>query len=284
MRLFFAMLASIVLVGCQTTSSNQIAKPSEIASRSITVSPQYLDRCAANFNISYEYGIPYSERSHYRLQGLNHAGIDLRTNRDAGDIVLAAAPGRVLDFVSVSDGEKNLAIKHFLAIKDGASISFYSPYTKYSHWDKALVKEGDWVEGGQPIATSGYRYKPGSSWGYAPEHLHFEIDFRNKFPVHLLREYLDGSLDVARLEKPLGSISNNYWNYEAREDVNPHYFWHDGVGKMATFDPKRHSWPNTKRDDYPDKVETMKFVLPLIRPGCNPVLDAYLKQRYGYAG
>lgn len=96
--------------------------------------------------------------------------------------------------------------------------------SRYFHLDERLVKEGDIIKRGQQIATMG---RTGIlSGGFA--HLHFEIRYKNK--------------PEQRLSKPL----------------NPHRFWHDGLGQVTCYD---------KNKDYSGYIFNTTYPVPC--PGIN---------------
>ena len=85
-----------------------------------------------------------------------HTGIDLKTF--AGDTIRAAFPGMVRMSQSYGGYGKVIVIRHYNGLE-----------TVYSHNSRNLVKIGDCVNAGQPIALTG---RTGRA---TTEHLHFEI-------------------------------------------------------------------------------------------------------------
>jgi murein DD-endopeptidase MepM/ murein hydrolase activator NlpD len=110
-----------------------------------------------SFRISSEFG--------YRtMKGVQkwHHGIDFAC--PIGTVVVAAASGVVTNVANISGGGLIVAIKH-------NAIGFF---TTYMHLSQALVKKGDVVKAGQPIAKSG---NSGSSTTGA--HLHYQVNYQN---------------------------------------------------------------------------------------------------------
>jgi murein DD-endopeptidase MepM/ murein hydrolase activator NlpD len=96
--------------------------------------------------------------SSFGLRGLRrHRGIDITA--PTGTPVLAAASGRVVHSGSARGGYGNLVI-----VRHGGDTS-----TVYAHNRRNLVRVGEWVESGQPIAEVG---QTGRASG---PHLHFEV-------------------------------------------------------------------------------------------------------------
>ena len=85
-----------------------------------------------------------------------HTGIDLKTF--AGDTIRAVFPGMVRMSQSYGGYGKVIVIRHYNGLE-----------TVYSHNSRNLVKIGDYVDAGQPIALTG---RTGRA---TTEHLHFEI-------------------------------------------------------------------------------------------------------------
>jgi murein DD-endopeptidase MepM/ murein hydrolase activator NlpD len=96
-----------------------------------------------------------------------HDGIDI--DGEMGQIIRAAATGRVLD--AGRDGRYGKAI----LLDHGGNLTTY-----YAHASRLLVKKGDWVEQGDPIA------EVGCSGNARGTHLHFEAR-RNGRPMDPLR-------------------------------------------------------------------------------------------------
>lgn len=103
-----------------------------------------------------------SGRSDFRcIARPNHFGNDLFAPLDT--VIVAPAPGRVIMAVlrpGRGPGNK-------IAIDHGNGVITY-----YLHMDRRLVKAGDWVERGEPIALVGNTGNASTT----PPHLHFEID------------------------------------------------------------------------------------------------------------
>jgi murein DD-endopeptidase MepM/ murein hydrolase activator NlpD len=105
-----------------------------------------------------------------------HQGIDI--DGQAGDEVVAAASGTVTEASTRGKYGKIVMITH----ADGLA-------TLYAHLSTLLVRVGDWVERGDPIANVG---RSGNARG---THLHFEVH-RNEQPVNPIR-HLDGGTAIA---------------------------------------------------------------------------------------
>lgn len=91
--------------------------------------------------------------------GTNHRGLDISGGSSYGHTIVAADAGTVT-FVKMS----NVGYGNHLEISHGDSLS-----TLYAHTSEILVKAGDKVAKGQPIA------KVGSTGDSTGAHLHFEI-------------------------------------------------------------------------------------------------------------
>ncbi len=85
-----------------------------------------------------------------------HSGMDI--GADAGTPVHASADGRVVSVARMPIRGLSVVIDHGAGVKSG-----------YHHLDSALVREGDMVQQGQPIATVG-----SSGFSTGP-HLHWEV-------------------------------------------------------------------------------------------------------------
>lgn len=90
-----------------------------------------------------------------------HAGVDLKTKPN--DEILAAFPGRVRFSGNYYGYGRVVVVRHANGME-----------TLYSHNSKNLVKVGDWVKAGQPIALTG---RTGRA---TTEHLHFEVRINGK--------------------------------------------------------------------------------------------------------
>ncbi len=101
-----------------------------------------------------------------------HAGVDIRG--DSGQEVLAAASGRV-----THSGPTGGAYGRVVMIDHGGGIE-----TLYAHNSKLLVKVGDVVEKGSPVALVG---RTGNA---TADHCHFEVR-RDRSPVDPMSYYAD---------------------------------------------------------------------------------------------
>lgn len=110
-----------------------------------------------------------------------HAGIDIRGT--SGQEVLAAASGRV-----THSGPSGGGYGHLVVIDHGGGIE-----TLYAHNSELLVRAGDFVEKGSPVA------RVGSTGNATADHCHFEVR-RNKSPVDPMEYYADA-------ENPLDDAS-----------------------------------------------------------------------------
>lgn len=237
---------------------------------------QYLDDCARDIGIIFDYGrrLP---KSLPRVGGSAHTGLDVGTKKRKGDLVVAAAPGKVVGTDFEECGGNQLYIKHYLTVKDSSrqsGLKEYDAITAYLHLNNFLVKEGDWVFGGQPVALPGNTGK--CTMG---EHTHFEVKLTGGFEEAFVSKYRDGSLLRSDLKIPF-SRTSDYWKYET-SPINPRLFWFDGIGQIATFDPERHKWFD-KHFKYPDHVAPLTLVFPIIRPSCNPKLIEHLRANYSF--
>ncbi len=115
--------------------------------------------------ITSRYGVPRGRRSH-------HAGLDI--DGDKGDKIHAAAGGRVLEAGRSGRYGKYVLIDH------GNDLQ-----TLYAHASRLLVKRGERVDAGEPIALVG---RTGNAQG---THLHFELR-RAGQPIDPM-PYLSGS-------------------------------------------------------------------------------------------
>ncbi len=88
----------------------------------------------------------------------NHAGTDLKTTAGARDTLYAAFPGLVTKEGVVSGYGNFILIHHANGLA-----------TAYAHNSKNLVRQGQWVNAGQPIAIVG---RTGRA---TTDHLHFEV-------------------------------------------------------------------------------------------------------------
>lgn len=93
---------------------------------------------------------PYGGRRKY------HSGVDLKTR--ANDTIVAAFEGIVRMAKPYAAYGKVIVIRHFNGLE-----------TIYSHNSKNLIKVGDYVQVGQPIALTGRTGRAST------EHLHFEV-------------------------------------------------------------------------------------------------------------
>lgn len=103
-----------------------------------------------------------------------HEGIDI--DGDLGQQIRAAAAGTVM--LAGTEGRYGKAV----LIDHGEGLT-----TFYAHTSRLLVREGDWVELGEPIAEVG---RSGNARG---THLHFEAR-RNGRPLDPLRFLRDGAV------------------------------------------------------------------------------------------
>ncbi len=127
-----------------------------------------------------------------------HAGTDLKTT--PGDTIRAAFPGEVVI------SSPYYAYGNFVYIRHANGLE-----TAYSHNVKNLVKKGDWVQAGDPIALEGQTGRA-TTW-----HLHFEtrvggktfdssliFDHENhtiRKDVFVFAKRADGTLEVVVKEK-----------------------------------------------------------------------------------
>ncbi|NJK71113.1 MAG: peptidoglycan DD-metalloendopeptidase family protein [Thermales bacterium] len=142
--------------GVTTTSSEVDACPSDSSSSS---SSQFTDSDSV-FPVDYTYQGPGTQQDFGPRRGGNHAGLDLTPTLDIYDSIANKAniyayrSGKVQN----AGGSMNeVDIVH----KDGTSA-------RYLHNSKLLVKIGDEVNAGQPIAILG-------TTGASAQHLHIEI-------------------------------------------------------------------------------------------------------------
>ena len=98
-------------------------------------------------------------RSNYRRM---HLGMDFSTQ--VGDTIIAATGG-VVSRIGYEKGGYGL----FICICDSSGIE-----TRYAHLYKVLIREGDSIRAGEPLALAG---NTGRSTG---PHLHFEIRYKGK--------------------------------------------------------------------------------------------------------
>ncbi len=109
---------------------------------------------------------PFGNRIHPILRVYKfHTGIDIGAAHNTK--ILAANSGKVIAAVI---SRKNTGYGTYVIIDHGGQIS-----TLYAHCEKLLVKVGDKVKRGQPIALVG---TTGSSTGY---HLHFEVRVNGQY-------------------------------------------------------------------------------------------------------
>lgn len=112
----------------------------------------------------------------------SHNGTDFSIA--VGTTVQTAAPGRVVRVVSEF---QRGGLKVFIDHGDGLM-------TNYAHLARALVREGDIVTRGQPIALSGYSGLDGATtfpWGVP--HVHFNV-WLNATPIDPFERQGDGSM------------------------------------------------------------------------------------------
>jgi len=105
-----------------------------------------------------------------RGKGRRHEGLDI--DGEKGELIRAAASGRIIR------AEKDGRYGKMLLIDHGQGLR-----TRYAHASKLLVKRGDRVKRGQPVAQVG---KTGNASG---THLHFEALKRGRpiDPLPLLK-------------------------------------------------------------------------------------------------
>lgn len=104
----------------------------------------------------------FNDPAYEALFGMPHKAIDIPV--DQGTKVLAVADGVVEDVTDNGYGFNSLTIRH-----DGLA-------TLYGHVESFLVKKGDTVHRGQPIALSGGRPgTPGAGHITTGPHVHFEV-------------------------------------------------------------------------------------------------------------
>ncbi len=95
-------------------------------------------------------------------RGRNHGGIDIKVNKH--DTILAAFDG-VVRVSGTARGYGNvIVIRHYSGLE-----------TVYGHASKRMVKSGDRVTAGQPIAISGQTGRAST------DHLHFEVRVNGKY-------------------------------------------------------------------------------------------------------
>ncbi len=129
----------------------------------------------------------------------NHTGTDIKTF--AGDTIYAAFTGRVR-FARMYSGYGNvIVLRHDIGLE-----------TVYSHNKKNLVKVGDYVRAGQPIAIMG---RTGRA---TTEHCHFEIRINGK-PYDPMK-FFDGDTRQLRSEKVIAHKSGKIQFIDiSREDL-----------------------------------------------------------------
>lgn len=149
--------AELFIPGARLTYNKQ----QEIAASS-NIPPTFIKPCRGRISSGFGYRIhPIFRRR------MLHAGVDIAARY--GSLVYAARSGRVKFAGWLGGYGKLVVIDH----RDGYE-------TRYAHNSSILVRKGQWVRQGQPIARVG---KSGVTTG---THLHFEIR-RNGKPVNPLR-------------------------------------------------------------------------------------------------
>lgn len=91
-----------------------------------------------------------------------HKGIDISGSNISGKNVVASNAGRVI--LAFNNDRPGVSYGKYIIVDHGGGYS-----SLYGHNSALLVKEGDWVRKGQPIAKVG-----STGWSTGP-HLHFEI-------------------------------------------------------------------------------------------------------------
>lgn len=163
------------------------------------------------YDTTYNYGLPFLKGKHYKiLQGQNtrftHNGltskyaIDFKMN--VGQTVCAMRDGIV---VSVKE-DSNKGGKNKKYLNDGNFVMLYHKdglFSQYVHLKKdgVIVKKGDTVKKGQPIAYSG-------NTGYSTEpHLHFGV-FKPSPKGFISVPYILDSIPTKRYKKGKYALNN----------------------------------------------------------------------------
>lgn len=131
------------------------------------------DPFAHSSQFSINFAVYGSNDWHYPLPGgyvispyggaRHHGGTDIKVRPRPGDTIRAAFPGEV------TLSGPYYAYGNLVILRHANGLE-----TRYSHNVKNLVKEGDWVQAGQPIALTG---RTGRA---TTEHLHFETRVNGK--------------------------------------------------------------------------------------------------------
>jgi murein DD-endopeptidase MepM/ murein hydrolase activator NlpD len=205
-RVIFCLMAAIILSGCV----GLIIPPyGFVASDSQKVRKEDRD-CIIPKNapsISQGYNPQFAETEKEKSI-LGHHGIDIIEKK--GTPVIACADGVVIRSSYGPFYGNQIIIDHG-KIPGGLFIR-----SKYLHFSKRLVNEGNTIVRGQQIGTMG---RTGLLGGFS--HLHYEIQVSDQLdPSHF-------------------------------HSTNPHRFWADGVGIVTCFDKHRHWQDRPFRTTYP---------------------------------
>ena len=148
-----------------------------------------------------------------RLRDQIHQGIDIAG--DNGQLILAAADGKVLEATVEKCWGPTIAIDHGKGLDGNKIIALYG------HLGEMLVTANEQVKRGQPIASLGNNQNIFECIG-GIRHLHFQIG----------RKYR--------------ATKNNWaywgWGYflkDGSKGVNPHLYWSDGPNKVTCFKPDK---------------------------------------------
>lgn len=140
-----------------------------------------------------------------------HQGIDILGQ--ANEPIIAIADGQVLD---TADSE---CVGPTLVIDHGTSLDDKKLITIYTHVGNFLVKEGDLVKRGMPVAK-------------LPEKI--------QYPCMARVRHLHLQIGQKYCEKEeQGSWGCNFFIKDLYSSLNPHDYWADGPGKITCFDKKK---------------------------------------------
>lgn len=208
-RVIFCLMAAIILSGC----IGLIMPPyGHVSSDAQKVRKEDRDLIIPKNapSISQGYNPQSTETENEKSISIHvHHGIDIIEKK--GTPVIACADGVVIrSSYSLMHGN-HIIIDHG-KVPGGLFIR-----SKYLHFSKRLVNEGDTIVRGQQIGTMG---RTGLLAGFIT-HLHYEIQVSDQLdPPHL-------------------------------HSTNPHRFWADGVGIVTCFDKHRHWQDRPFRTTYP---------------------------------